>query len=255
MYIKTGEVQVGNISVQPTTTGIGGTWGSVAFNNFWDPIALQGRRLANGPVNGIAFAPSIPNSSWVNGGVYLFSAQNGNIGQPYSAASTLTLTPQMLELRGLTPDVLFRYDFPTSNTEGTFYIKEKVYIGAEKADFTNNNEPNPPFESAGFYKLLVNGSILTKELVIEPKALPPFPDYVFSEDYNLPSLDEVDDYILEHNKLPNLPSADHVQKQGLAIADISIKLVEKVEELTLYLIQLHKDNEELKKRIESLENE
>lgn len=78
--------------------------------------------------------------------------------------------------------------------------------------------------------------------------LPNFPDYVFAKDYQLPSLKEVASYIDENGHLPNIPSAEEVDKNGIGVGELQLKLLEKVEELTLYLL-------EQQKRIEKLEEE
>lgn len=74
-----------------------------------------------------------------------------------------------------------------------------------------------------------------------------FPDYVFKQNYDLMSIADLSDFIEKHHKLPGLPSADEVEKSGLDIGKITTKLVEKVEELTIYLIEIKKENESLKK--------
>ena len=101
--------------------------------------------------------------------------------------------------------------------------------------------------------LHVEGQIYTKSLKTE--AFIPFPDYVFEEGYKISSLEEVDEYIKTNGHLKGIPKASEVHENGIDIGIISTKLVEKVEELTLYLIQLNKENKELKKRLKILESE
>lgn len=79
------------------------------------------------------------------------------------------------------------------------------------------------------------------------------PDYVFKEDYNLRSLDEVEAYINEHSHLPEIPSAAEFAEDGITLGKMSFDLLKKVEELTLYMIDMKKENEELKARITELE--
>lgn len=88
------------------------------------------------------------------------------------------------------------------------------------------------------YKLAVNGTaIFTK---VKVKTFPTWPDYVFQKDYALPSLPEVERYILEHKHLPGIAAAGEVRAQGLDLGDHAAALLQKVEELTLYLIQKDK---------------
>ncbi|WP_421876497.1 hypothetical protein [Marinoscillum sp.] len=100
---------------------------------------------------------------------------------------------------------------------------------------------NQPSES-----LEVNGTIRSKEVKVEAS---PWPDYVFSEGYDLMSLAEISDYIAENQHLPGMPSAKQVAKEGVALGEMNAKLLEKVEELTLYVIslqnQLHQQQREI----------
>ena len=92
------------------------------------------------------------------------------------------------------------------------------------------------------YKFAVNGSIRSKEVVVESA----WADYVFDSDYELPSLVEVEEFIQQHKHLPNIPSAKEIAEKGLAVGDIQKKMMEKIEELTLYVIDLKKEIEKLK---------
>jgi hypothetical protein len=98
----------------------------------------------------------------------------------------------------------------------------------------------------------VNGSGIE---TIEAKvlALLAAPDYVFEEDYNLPSLEEVEAYIKANKHLPEIPSAAEFEANGIQLGKMSFDLLKKVEELTLYMIELKKENEALKARVEALE--
>ena len=73
-------------------------------------------------------------------------------------------------------------------------------------------------------------------------------DYVFDKKYNLRPLDEVEKFIQENQHLPDLPSATTVAREGIDVADMQAKLLSKIEELTLYVIELKKEVETLKKK-------
>lgn len=75
-------------------------------------------------------------------------------------------------------------------------------------------------------------------------------DRVFEKNYQLMSLKEVAKYVEQNKHLPNVPSAEEVVKNGVAMDEMVAKLLEKVEELTLYTIQQQKDIDELKKKLE-----
>jgi hypothetical protein len=81
-----------------------------------------------------------------------------------------------------------------------------------------------------------------------------FPDYVFKNDYSLMPISEVEKFIADNHHLPNIPTAEEVEKDGLDLGDMQSRLTQKIEELTLYLIDIKKQNEELKSRIVKLEN-
>lgn len=75
-------------------------------------------------------------------------------------------------------------------------------------------------------------------------------DKVFEKNYQLMSLKEVAKYVEQNKHLPNVPSAEEVVKNGVAMDEMVAKLLEKVEELTLYTIQQQKEIDELKKKLE-----
>ncbi|MDI9309898.1 MAG: hypothetical protein QM535_06755 [Limnohabitans sp.] len=98
-------------------------------------------------------------------------------------------------------------------------------------------------------KLAVNGLIHTKEVKVD---LVGWPDYVFEKEYKLPTLEEVEKNIKEKGHLINVPSACEIESNGLLLGDISKKQQEKIEELTLYIIEQNKINEKQAKEIEEL---
>lgn len=78
-------------------------------------------------------------------------------------------------------------------------------------------------------------------------------DYVFEDDYNLKSLSEVESYVKSNKHLPGIPSAAEMEQNGVSVSAMSNMLLEKVEELTLHMIRLEKENAALKAKVESLE--
>lgn len=81
------------------------------------------------------------------------------------------------------------------------------------------------------------------------------PDYVFEDSYKLMSLDELKNFIRENKHLPNVPNVSDVKANGVNLSQFQMRLLEKVEELTLYTLAQHDQNEELKKRIAALEEQ
>ena len=103
------------------------------------------------------------------------------------------------------------------------------------------------------FSLGVDGKIICEELRVKNSAL--WPDYVFDSDYELMPLQQVAAFIKRHHHLPNIPSADEVANEGVDLGQMNAKLLEKVEELTLYLLDLKLENEALKTRVANLENQ
>ena len=93
------------------------------------------------------------------------------------------------------------------------------------------------------YKLFVEKGIRTRKVVVDQAA---WPDYVFMRDYRRLSLDKLARYIDENHHLPDMPSADSVSRNGVNLGDNQAQLLKKIEELTLYVIELHKEIEALK---------
>lgn len=78
------------------------------------------------------------------------------------------------------------------------------------------------------------------------------PDYVFEEDYELQSLEEVEAFIQANKHLPDVPSAAEVAENGMNVAEMTNVVLRKVEELTLHMIDMKKENDALKKQVELL---
>lgn len=105
----------------------------------------------------------------------------------------------------------------------------------------------------GNYRLYVNGGILTTKVKVANYCSASWADYVFAPDYALTPLADVETYIKEHSHLPNIPSAMDIEKEGLDIADMQSKQMAKIEELTLYMIGMKKEIDELKKQNAALQ--
>lgn len=102
------------------------------------------------------------------------------------------------------------------------------------------------------YKCSIQGKVIATDFTALPVSS--WPDYVFEKNYRLRSLGEVRAFIEANNHLPGIPSAAQVEKEGIQLGDMSKRLVEKVEELTLYIIQLQEQIDALKKAQEQKSN-
>lgn len=119
--------------------------------------------------------------------------------------------------------------------EGTLYATGNTTIGS----------------SASNADLYVYGTAKVKELYIDLNET--WADYVFEDDYQLRSLSEVEAYINENGHLPDVMSAEAVATEGYAITEVNATLLRKIEELTLYSIDLEKTNADSQERIQALE--
>ncbi|WP_119791331.1 hypothetical protein [Flavobacterium anhuiense] len=105
-------------------------------------------------------------------------------------------------------------------------------------------------------KLTVAGNIASREVKVTVDA---GADFVFEKDYDLPSLESVDKFIKENKHLPQIASAEEMKKDGINLSEMNIKLLQKIEELTLYIIEMKKENEKentkLNEKINTLEKQ
>ncbi|NRA49932.1 MAG: hypothetical protein HRU12_12430 [Phaeodactylibacter sp.] len=103
----------------------------------------------------------------------------------------------------------------------------------------------------GSHSLYVGGSVLAEEVTVKLEAN--WPDYVFSETYQLPSLEDIDHFIAQNHHLPGFKSAKEIEASGsFELGSTQRLLVEKVEELTLHAIALNKENESLKAQLKEI---
>ncbi|MBI1923613.1 hypothetical protein HYR99_05130, partial [Candidatus Poribacteria bacterium] len=137
----------------------------------------------------------------------------------------------------------FRSDIPT------------LFVGPSNGPGTTGNV-GIGTKSPGSYKLAVEGKIGAREVVV---TLDNWSDFVFEKDYRLMPLHEVEQHIQQNQRLPDIPSEKEVLEKGVSLGEMQSKLLQKVEELTLYVIEqnkriekLEKENEELKGRVGSL---
>ena len=109
------------------------------------------------------------------------------------------------------------------------------------------------------YNLYVKNGILTEKVTVATDGSSFWADFVFNKDYDLKPLSEVESYITKNHHLSEIPTTDEVNKNGVNLLEMDAKLLQKIEELTLYtiqmnkeIIQVRKDNEALKAKVEQL---
>jgi len=124
---------------------------------------------------------------------------------------------------GASQNLLF--SIPNNGNDGGSYVGFEDNHNGVWAKFFNN-------ATARF-----NGKIFAKEVEVKANV---WADYVFKKDYELKTLEEVEKHIAEKGHLPNIPSAGEVIEKGINVAEMDAKLLEKIEELTLYSIDQNK---------------
>jgi hypothetical protein len=108
----------------------------------------------------------------------------------------------------------------------------------------------------GSYKLAVAGKIAaTGEVKVFVDGTTTFPDYVFDPSYKLPTLEETEKYVKENHHLPEVPTAADIAKDGMSLNEMNIILLKKVEELTLYMIEMKKENDARKAENDQMKQE
>ncbi len=104
------------------------------------------------------------------------------------------------------------------------------------------------------YRLYVQTGILTEKVKVALATSSDWSDYVFAKDYKLRKLSDVEAYVRENKHLPGIPSAEQVVKEGIDLGKMDAKLLEKIEELTLYMISQDKKLQELELKNTELNN-
>ncbi len=126
--------------------------------------------------------------------------------------------------------------------EGDFATNQ-VAIGADPNNLGTNNS-----SFATGFTLSVHGAAIAEELKI--RTIPTWPDYVFTPEHQLKSLEEVEQHIIDHGHLPNMAPAQEIEKEGYYIGQMDVKLLENIEELMLHVIELNKKVKSLEAELE-----
>lgn len=103
------------------------------------------------------------------------------------------------------------------------------------------------------YAFAVDGGIITDEVLI--RDVEDWPDYVFGNSHRLMPLGELQTYVKQNSHLPEIPSAQEVEENGVNVGEMQQLLLKKIEELTLYTIEQQRLIENLQERINQLENQ
>lgn len=146
---------------------------------------------------------------------------------------------------GYLNDATLRFHFTNRNNPGEIIKEDILVIRSNGKVGINNNSPQ--------YELDVSGVVHSCEVIVDN--INGWCDYVFDDNYKLPKISEVEEFIKNNHHLPDVPSAQVIESEGINLGDMDAVLLKKIEELTLYMIQLKKENDEQQKIIEVLLSE
>lgn len=220
-------VAVGNLALTANTTGLYNM--AIGFASLYSNstgsnnmgIGAESLRFATGSQNTAV-------GTWAGRGTASYAGSN-NVFIGYSSGSAETGSDKLYIANSATTTPLVYGDFATK------YLAVGEVAAADRAAATS-----------GGYRLLVKGGMITEKIKVAVAGTADWADYVFEPSYKLLSLDKVESFVKENKHLPNVPSAEEMSKNGLDVMQTSAKLMEKIEELTLYMIEMNKEIKALK---------
>jgi hypothetical protein len=254
------------VTVNTNNVNVAGDLSVAGISTFHNDITLQEGKLRLNTL--------IDTSLHENG--LLLIDENGEVVNGGSIQSLIykELPPKINCLQGNDGQPVYISPYWEANAGGMFLIKhecmKEIRLGIGIKPTARLHVLNPYGAGAAMVPLLIerdgagsnpkmkllqlnnNGQLFAREVIVD---LDNWPDYVFEKDYELQPLNEVEQYINEHKHLPNIPSAKEVETDGLNLGEMNKLLLQKVEELTLHLIEQQKVLEAQQKRIEALENQ
>lgn len=208
-----------------------GTYATLTGNG--NVYGVVGSATANNPLNNVGVYGEAKNANGYNTGVY------GAVNSTPGIFNTGVAGDVKLNTTAVWNRAIAGYA-PVAPNHFAGYFDGNVDMQSGTVRIGNVNTP------VG-YKLYVEQGILTEKVKVAIASSGAWADYVFATDYNLKPLSEVEKFIKTNNHLPNIPSATELATEGLDLGKMQALQMEKIEELTLYLIDMKKEIEVLKK--------
>lgn len=166
---------------------------------------------------------------------YIFDKWTGDtsyVADPLAEETTITIPVGNINL-----SLTATYKLIWAHTGSTIYYTGKVAIGRE--------------DVPSGYNLAVDGKIITKEIKV---TVDNWSDFVFNTNYPLMPINQLENFIIQNNHLPLIPNESEIKKDGVNVGEMNAKLLQKIEELTLYVIEQDKKIEALDNKIKELES-
>lgn len=198
------------------------------------------------PGSGVAAA------QWSSSGSDIYNTNSGNVGIGTSSPAAKLTVHGSFRIESETSaneTVLLGYN---SSGDYSFVSSWDWGSSAPRDLILNGNGGNVGVGTLNpSHTLSVNGTIRAKEITVNTG----WSDFVFEDDYRLMALEEVEQYIHKHGHLPGIPSASEVDNNGVSLGDISAKLLQKIEEMTLHIIQQEKELRRLNAALQEVQSE
>jgi len=223
-----------------------------AVNSQWHEVATRGNNsfVGNQAISGnleiLETSDSKPNGQSADSKSILKLSRNGTLNHSYNENAEFRLGHGGNSIYGSKLE-LYINGASNNNSIPDQHVMTWNYNGNVGIGISNPKN-----------KLDVKGTIHSQEVKVD---MLEWSDFVFKKEYNLPTLEQVEKHIAEKGHLENIPSEEEVLKNGINLGEMNAKLLQKIEELTLYIIEQDKKTENLKmviskqnERLEKLEN-
>jgi hypothetical protein len=180
----------------------------------------------------------------VNGGIFINSDVAAN--DMFKIAATTTENLPVIKM-GVRNNLIGNMTIGLWTDPYDGYIEDKIVLDAADASYIINGLAIGKTTISSGYSFDVAGKIKANEIVV----VSPGADFVFEDNYNLRNLSEVETFIKQNKHLPEVPTATEVQENGVSLGEMQTKLLQKIEELTLYIIEQDKRIKELEGKNEN----